>query len=568
MLRIALFFSALALLLSWLLPSHFSPWATAYQELLVAISLVLALWSLASVRHHVKTPIASLFILLIVAIPLVQYLSGLILFAGDVWFATSYIAALAISVAVAYNFQQTDSKLLSFEFATGLAWIILLGSLASTILALYQWLGLNSSQWIFVLAPGSRPSANIAQPNNLATLLGMGLASLIYLFEQKKLSSFTSALCAVLLLLGITLTQSRTPWLIAVFILVFWAWQRQRLSLRLSNWHMISWVGLYAVMLFALPLLAELLHLSTSSPIERVQQMSRLGLYNQFIHAILQGPWYGYGWNQVFTAQASVALEHFHHEPTLYTHNVLLDLLIWNGPVFGSLIIFGAAVWLWKLLTQARSLTATFAWLALSFFIFHSMLEYPHAYLFFLIPAGLLLGILQASIAQPTKTLALPRWLVVIAASLGTVFILLAWRDYGLIEQEHQASVLEKHSEFIAKEDQAISNIYLLTHMREYIYFIRLPLQSGYSDTQLNELKDIVTRYPHFYFLLKSAYILALNDQVDEAYHNLLIIPGLQSSEKLEQALTYLLDQSTEQPKLLPLLKLFNIQPEASTDAQ
>lgn len=568
MTRVTLLLSALALLLSWILPSHFRPWATAYQELLAAIALVLALWSLTSVRNQVKTPVASSFILLIAIIPLVQYLSGTIFFSGDVWFATSYIAALAISITVAYNFQRTDNKLLSFEFATGLAWIILLGSLASTVLALYQWFGLNSSQWIFVLAPGSRPSANIAQPNNLATLLGMGLASLIYLFEQKKLSSFISVLFAALLLLGITLTQSRTSWLVAVFILFFWAWQRQRLSLRLTNWHMISWVGIYAVMLFAMPLLAELLHLSTSSPIERVQQMSRLGLYNQFIHAILQGPWYGYGWNQVFTAQASVTLEHFHHEPTLYTHNVLLDLLIWNGPVLGSLIIIGSAVWLWKLLTQAHSLTATFAWLALSFFIFHSMLEYPHAYLFFLIPAGLLLGVLQASIAQPAKTLALPRWLVVIAASLGTVFILLAWRDYGLIEQEHQASVLEKHSEFIAKEDQAISNIYLLTHMREYIYFIRLPLQSGYSDAQLNELKDIVTRYPHFYFLLKSAYILALNDQVDEAYHNLLIISGLQSSKKLEQALTYLLDQSTEQPKLLPLLKLFNIQPETSADAQ
>lgn len=568
MLRIALFFSAFTLLLSWLLPSHFRPWPTAYQELLAAIAMVLALWSIVSLKSKSQLPLAGFLILLISSIPWLQYFSGVVLFTGDAWLATAYISALAISMIIAFNLQRLDTSVLSFNFSTALAWVILLGSLLSTGLALYQWLDFSNSSLVFALKPGSRPTANLAQPNNLATLLGMGLASLIYLFEQRKLPKLTTVVFSCLLLLGMTLSQSRTPWLVAVFILVFWAWQRRHLSLRITNLQMAVWAGVYITMLFAVPLLAELFGLSVSSPVDRAQQMSRLGLYNQFVQAILQSPWYGYGWNQVFTAQASVALEYFHHEPTLYTHNVLLDLLIWNGPILGSLIIFGAAIWLWKLLTQARSLTATFAWLALSFFIFHSMLEYPHAYLFFLIPAGLLLGVLQASIAQPTKTLALPRWLIVIAASLGSVFILLAWRDYGLIEQEHQASVLEKHSQFIAKEDQAISNIYLLTHMREYIYFIRLPLQSGYSDAQLNELKDIVTRYPHFYFLLKSAYILALNDQVDEAYHNLLIIPGLQSSEKIEQALTYLLHKSTEQPKLLPLLKLFNIQPEASTDAQ
>ena len=568
MLRITLLFSALALLLSWLLPSHFRPWPTAYQELLAAIALVLALWSLVSIKAPMKIPIANLFIFLIAGIPLAQYLSGLILYSGDVWFATSYIVALAISMTTAFNLQRIDRKTLSFEFATGLAWVILLGSLISTILALYQWLGLSNAQWIFALAPGSRPSANIAQPNNLATLLGMGLAALIYLFEQKKLSSFTSIVFAVLLLLGMTLTQSRTPWLVAVFILVFWAWQRHRLSLRLTNWHMAAWAGIYVVLLFAVPWLADLLHLSASSPIERAQQMSRLGLYNQFVHAIVQGPWYGYGWNQIFTAQAAIALEHSHHEPTVYTHNILLDLLIWNGPILGGLIIFGAAFWLWQLLSKANSLTATFAWLALSFLIFHSMLEYPHAYLFFLIPTGLLLGILQASINQPEKTLHLPKWLIAITAILITIFTALFWRDYGLIEQEHQAAVLESHSQFTDKKDQDISNIYLLTQMREYIYFIRLPLQSDYPEAQLHELRDIVKRYPHFYFLLKAAYILALNDFTEEAHDYLMVIPGLNSPKKLEQALTYLLHQSSEQPKLLPLLKSFNIQPETSTDAQ
>ena len=221
MLRIALFFSAFTLLLSWLLPTHFRPWPTAYQELLAAIAMVLALWSIASLKSKSQLPIAGMFILLISSIPWLQYFSGVVLFTGDAWLATAYISALAISMIIAFNLQRLDTSALSFEFSTALAWVILLGSLLSTGLALYQWLDFSNSSLVFALKPGSRPTANLAQPNNLATLLGMGLASLIYLFEQRKLPKLTTVVFACLLLLGMTLSQSRTPWLVAVFILVF-----------------------------------------------------------------------------------------------------------------------------------------------------------------------------------------------------------------------------------------------------------------------------------------------------------------------------------------------------------
>src|SRR5690554_6742104 len=110
--RLPLFLSSLTLSLSWLLPSHFRPWPTAYQELLAAIALVLSLWSLVSIKTPMKIPIASLFIFLIAGIPLAQYLSGLILYSGDVWFATSYIVALAISMTTAFNLQRIDRKTL------------------------------------------------------------------------------------------------------------------------------------------------------------------------------------------------------------------------------------------------------------------------------------------------------------------------------------------------------------------------------------------------------------------------------------------------------------------------
>lgn len=566
--RITLLFASLFLLLAWLLPSHFLPWVTAYQELLTGIALVMSLAGLLLANGRYRLPLFALACLILATVPFLQFAGGLLSYAGDAWFGSIYIVTLAISVIIGYNLQNNSKFNLSINFASAFAWLLLVGALVSVGLAFSQWLGYGELYLVFPLPDGSRPSGNLAQPNNLATLLGMGLAAVLYLFEQQKLKRIVAAVLAVVILFGIALTQSRSPWLTALFIILFWAWQRRSIDLRMTNTHMLLWLAVYVGMILSLPLLAELLGTSSSSPVERIQQMSRLGLYKQFFHAVLQGPWYGYGWIQGFSAQAAVALQYPHYEPSYYAHNILLDLLVWNGPILGGALILTLAAWLLILLKRANSLTATFAWLALSFFIIHSMLEYPHAYLFLLVPAGVLLGILQASVSGEVKSLPLPRWVIASSLLLASALILVMWRDYRLFEVEHQQVLTEKHEMRIPAHEQAISDIYMITQMREYIYFVRSPLHIDYTAEQLSELLSITKRFPNSFFLLKSAYILAINNRVDEAYQLLLTLDGLYPKERLEKSLDYLLEQSSEQPKLLPLLKLFNIRPEASTDAQ
>lgn len=559
--RITLFFSSLFLLLAWLLPSHFLPWVTAYQELLTGIALVMSLaglW-LAAGRH--RLPFFALACLILAAVPFLQFIGGLLIYAGDAWFGSIYIVALAVSVVIGYNLQNNSQFNLSIDFASAFAWLLLAGALTSVALAFSQWLGYGDLYWVFPLPDGSRPSANLAQPNNLATMLGMGLAAVLYLFEQQKLKRIVATVLAVVILFGIALSQSRSPWLTALFIILFWAWQRRSIELRLTNTHMLLWLAVYVGMIFYLPFLAEFLGTSSSSPVERAQQMARLGLYEQFFSAVLQGPWYGYGWGQGFSAQASVALQHPYYVPSYYTHNILLDLLVWNGPILGGALIIAAAVWLFILLKRANNLTATFAWLALSFFIIHCMLEYPHAYLFLLVPAGVLLGILQASVSGQVKSLPLPRWAVASGLLIASVMILVMWRDYQIFEVEHQQILTEKHEIQIPASAQAISNVYILTQMREYIYFARTPLHAEYTAEQLSDLLTITKRFPNAFFLLKSSYILAINDRVDEAYNLLLILDGLYPKERLEKSLNYLLEQSDKHTGLLELLDKFDIKP-------
>lgn len=560
--RVTLLFSSLFLLLAWLLPSHFLPWVTAYQELLTGVVLVLSLVVLVKFSEKNRLPLSALVLLAFATVPFLQFFIGLISYAGDAWLSASYIVALASSLVVGYNLQHNSQSSLSIDFVSGFAWLLLVGALISVGLAFSQWLGYGDLYWVFPLVEGSRPTANLAQPNNLATQLGMGLAAVIYLFEQQKLKRVVATVLAIIILFGIALSQSRSPWVVAIFIILFWAWQRRSIELRLTNTHMLLWLAVYMGMIFSLPLLAELLGVSSSSPLERAQQMARIGLYEQFFNAVLKGPWYGYGWGQGFSAQAAVALQHTHYAPSYYAHNILLDLLVWNGPILGGVLIVAAAVWFFVLLIRTNNLTATFVWLALSFFIIHSMLEYPHAYLYLLVPAGVLLGVLQASVSGQVKSVPLPRWAIGFSVLLASALVLIMWRDYRLVEVEHQRVLTDKHETHISAGEQAISDVYMLTQMREYIYFVRAPLHADYTAEQLHDLLTLTKRLPNFFVLLKSAYILAINGHVDEAYELLLILDGLYQKDRLEKSLAYLLEESEDRADLLELLDRFNIKPE------
>lgn len=549
------------LLLSWLLPSHFRPWVTAYQELLAGLALLLAGGVVLSGRSN-RLPLASILIGCLASISTLQLAVGILGYAGDAWISVSYILVLAFAIFVGYNLQLAGEGQLGTVFAERIAWTLLLGAMVSAVMAVMQWLGFTNSFWVSSIQNPARPFANLAQPNNLATLIGMGLMSLLYMFELRKIHRLPAVLLALSLIFTLALTQSRTPWLTALFIGGFWFWQRRHLELRLGNRHMLLWLLIYMAMIVSVPLLTQYLGISSGSLMDRVQQAARLGMYQQFIHALLEGPWYGYGWNQIFVAQAAVAMQQVDHGPSFYTHNVFIDLLIWNGPVIGSLIILTTVIWFWCLLNNSRSLTSTYAWLALSSFLVHSMLEFPHAYLLLLVPAGLLLGILQASVATGGRAYALPRLVTGVVLAIAALLIAVMWRDYRLIEAEYNKAVLEQHEEFVPKGQQDVSDVYALTHMREYIYFIRAPLKADYSEQQLDELLAITHRFPHFYFLLKSTYVLTINSHVDEAYELLLLMERLHRTSALEQTLAYLLEKSEEHPDLLKLLERFDIKTE------
>src|SRR5690554_5166770 len=219
------FFSALFLLISWLLPIHYKPWLTAYPELIATFALCLSVLGLvfhAGIKN-IKAPRVVLAVVALAIVPVAQLTFGVIYYAADAWLSVGFLLVLAASLLVGFNVQLVEKTGESRTvYSVKFAWLLLIAASISSVIAILQWLGLADSIWIHPLKPGSRPYANIAQPNNLATLLGFGLAAVLYLFESRRLSVVLSAAITALIIFGLALAQSRTTLIASLFVIAFW----------------------------------------------------------------------------------------------------------------------------------------------------------------------------------------------------------------------------------------------------------------------------------------------------------------------------------------------------------
>lgn len=573
MMPIFAFFFALLLVVSWLLPIHFDPWLTAYPEILAAFALCVALWGLLlAPKHSLQLPKSSLAILLIALVPLAQWMTGTVVFGADAWLSAGFIAILVGSLWLGFNLQALSIHSAStlptsipptqqtHNYAVGFAWFLIIAALISCFLALLQWLKSDGSLWLLALNPKFRPSANLGQPNNLATLLGFGLAAVLYLFEKRMISAFIASSITLAIFAGLVFTQSRTPWVTALFIVGFWMYQSRHIHFRLSVKQLLLWVLVFVALSVLLPMLVS--DLDNNSIIERGYNSSaRLELYTQGLIAVKHGPWLGYGWNQFLSAQLAVANVFPSRLVSLYSHNALLDLLIWNGPIIGSLIILAAAYLLTKLLRTSKSVDSSVIWVGLSFFLMHSMLEFPHAYSFFLVPAGILLGALMASTSPIQNAWPLNKMALLVFTSVLTVGTVWTWHDYTVVEENYRAAIALLPGQKANPESiEQLKNIRLIDNMSAYSLLITMPLDGDYNDDEIQQIIKTVKRYPYSYSLTKSAYILARHNQVDLAYDYLIMLAKLHGSERLEKVLSYFASQQEQHPELALLLNKFGLE--------
>lgn len=508
-----------SLFLAWLTPFKSSPWTPIPNEFFAFVSVLCIGTILVILDKPIHTPPVIGLVIALACIPIIQWIFGVVFFFGDAFIATGYLLGFACALLVGYNLASEAvirGRIYHFFSVT-----FVIAGVASTWIACRQWLFLqNEDSYLesFFLTMGKRPISNIGQPNNLATLLCMSVISVLYLFEQRRIGSIASSFIAFFLITGIALTRSATPWIDTVFLLVWIFWKQKYLKQRISWKAIIAWVALYIVFVITLPLLNAILFQGPSEIFRESSFTARFDLWHQFSLAVINGPLWGYGWNQAYVAQIST----LHYFPLAIladsSHNILLDLLVWNGPILGTAIIILTTVWLCRLAYGARSIESAFALLILSFVVIHGMLEFPLQYAYFLLPVGFILGLVSGEqgrdTSQPAPPIILTTKAFALCLLISALMLCRVIQEYSQLEKNHNVQLSsELQPRYIQKTTRAANQTFLLTQLSESLRMELSTPAPNMTLQQLERMRQVAHRYPSPAHLCLYAAALALNNQ-------------------------------------------------------
>jgi len=538
--------AAVAICVAWMLPHHYMPWVSGYSEL----ASFMAVFPLGLLLTQLNTPLQLPRIVVFFAcwslIPLIQWACGLIMFSSDALITSSYLIVFALTIFIGHNLALEPKRRQTTYHA--LSAVIIFAAILSSWIAYRQWLLIqpdySTFEWCFNANSPYRPFANFAQPNHLATLICMAIALVWYLFEERQLNILSSSLLVLFLTGALVLTQSRTPWLGAIAALIWWIWKKRQLPTpRTSIGVIISWIVLFVGLTLSLPALSKLLGLTLIDLMDHATAATRLPLWHQMGMAILHGPLWGFGWNQINAAQLSMTSIDPVMEMTNSGHNILLDLMLWNGPILGLVLIIPAGYWITRLALNAKQTTSIFAGLAVGFILIHGMLEYPLEYGHFLFPFGLMLGLVngeeQQALSADTSSPSLARPFWIMPRELLALIVLLLVALMIKFDQEYTAldHVLRSPNTTKAEIQRVIKRTVLISQLREELRVRNSVVTPGMSDTQLTQLRYQAYRNSQISSLTRYATALALNHRPAEARHELLHIKALYGEIAYDQAL-------------------------------
>ncbi len=518
-LSLPLILSFAALALAWLLPGHYLPWTSFQQETVAAFSGLLLCLAAIQSRMRLRWPAIAWLALVLASVPWVQFALGQIRFLGDAVLPSAYLLALAMAIFLGASL--TASRL-GAQLVFGLTGSCIAAAILSGGIALHQWLQLPPvGDWLEPLPPwpGQRPFGHLNQPNHLASLLALGAAALLHWYETRRIGPWGCAFGLGWLAWGMAMTQSRTGWLFVIILAGGCLLLRHRAGLRTSRMATGAGMAVFAAMVLLQGPLHSLWFQSSSALAVRSEVGTRLVHWQTLGEAALQAPWFGYGWNQVAHAQYDFAA---HHPATgeylTHSHNLVLDLALYNGIPIATLVMLGMAAWLVRTLKACRNGGTWCLVSGLLALLTHAMLEYPLHYFYFLLPAGLLIGMLHVPAGTgawstrevPPATLWLPTLLM--TALLGWVTV-----EYMRAEEALRRLRFASARIGITFADLRSPEVLLLDGWKGYHDAALLKVREGMQAPERAFLRDIARRYSYPPALFRYAQALALNAEPEQA---------------------------------------------------
>ena len=493
------FFSLCLFLLSYFVGISAVPWTGYTQDMLWFLGIIFV--SILFKNKILSIPRIIIPILFITFIPLFQLITQQVYYFSIGFFSFCFLFIFFIAIVLAFSSTQLINKEVLILYCAIFFTIV---SFVTSIFAIAQWLGVEYS----LISPlhHRRSYANIHQPNNMATLLMVGICSLIILYERLKIRTDIFVLLLSCHVFAISLSQSRTVWVVLLVLSVFYFLQKQRFRQKWMHIILLCMTVGYFLIFYLNVYIVEYLYLVPAQSLaERLNTgYLRIEMWKHLLYAISQQPWLGYGWFQTNIAQLQGVLI-FKNEGYLSSaHNIVLDLVLWVGIPIGLLILTYVLYLLKLLFINIKTLSDFYIFSLLICILVHANLEFPLYYSYFLFPTGFFIGLLLINLKTEVCyfTQYIKYFVFLCAISIYAIVFKQydQWQSYlGYASGMENTGKFKNHksilfSQFTAKEKFLVSQY-----------------EQKYTKNEINEFKHYVDSQPSYFNLFKFSQILYFN---------------------------------------------------------
>jgi multisubunit Na+/H+ antiporter MnhF subunit len=248
------------------------------------------------------------------------------------------------------------------------------------------------------------------------------------------------------------------------------------------------------------------------SAAERMQEASqiapRLALWKYGWTMFKTHPLLGVGWGEFPRYQFDLVRDLGGVEIANNAHDIFIDLLAKTGALGVAILVASVVFWLIRVLRAPQTPARIFGLSLLGVLMMHALVEYPQQYMFFLMPAMLVIGLLET---RPLRLVPRPLsygvYVVLVLGGLAALYPTL--RDYNRAEVLYYGSrPAEQYRE---------NPSFLFTAWGEYGAATLLPINAQNVEEKLAAHRKAIALLPGETVLRRYAVLQALAGQKAEA---------------------------------------------------